>query len=245
MYNSNSSPTLTSVVFSGSAASDYGGGMANESNSSPTLTNVVFSGNTAFTGGGMHNSGGSPVLMDVTFSDNTASYGGGGMANDSNSSPTLTNATFSGNATDLYGGGILNWGGSLTLTNLTFSGNSAGDKGGGLFTWGSNATLTNLTFNGNAASNGGGLYSNGNAQVRNSIFWGNSGSELVNGGTLTIQDSVVQGGYTGGANIVTADPLLGAPATMAAAPRPFRPGQALRRLTPETPYCTSATTSAG
>ena len=89
MYNNNSSPTLTNVIFSGNKATTYGGGMYN-GYSNPTLTDVTFSGNTATTyGGGMYNDYSNPTLTDVTFSGNTATTSGGGMFNSSRS-PTLT-----------------------------------------------------------------------------------------------------------------------------------------------------------
>jgi LPXTG-site transpeptidase (sortase) family protein len=68
------------------------------SNSSPTLTNVTFSGNSAKFGGGMSNVDSSPTLTNVTFSGNSASYDGGGMFNLFNSSPTLTNVIMWGDS---------------------------------------------------------------------------------------------------------------------------------------------------
>ena len=178
--------TLDGVTISGgnadwSYSSYQGGGMYN-SGSSPALSNVVFSGNTAYSGGGMYNTSSSPTLSNVTFSGNTA-YAGGGMYNPS-SSPTLSNVTFSGNSAT-YGGAIYNYYGHPVLSNVTFSGNSA-TYGGGMF---------------NDSSH---------PQVRNSILWGDSGDEIRNNNaTPTVADSVVQGGYASGTNIITADPLLG------------------------------------
>ncbi len=123
MFNNESSPTLSHVVFSGNTASD-GGGMSN-ADSSPTLSHVTFSGNTATEkGGGMRNSQSSPTLSHVTFSKNTAKQLGGGMAN-SGSSPTLTNVTFSGNTAKELGGGMANSDSSPTTTNVEYSGNTA------------------------------------------------------------------------------------------------------------------------
>ena len=214
MLNSSSSPTLTHVIFSGNRADDGGGGMYN-SNSSPILTHVTFSGNAATRGGGVYNYDSSPILTHVTFSGNVATIGGG-MGNETYSSPKLTNVTFSSNTATDRGGGILNWASSLVLTNVTFSGNTA--------------------------SNGGGLYnggSPGSAQVRNSIFWANSGGEIVNIGTFTIQDSVVQGGYSGGTNIITADPLLGSLGDYGGSTKtlPLRPGSSAID-TGNATYCT-------
>jgi hypothetical protein len=184
--------TITAGHANGAYPDDSGGGMYNWNSSSPTLTNITFSGNSAhYGGGGMETWGGSnPTLTNVTFSGNSSDWVGGGMQNENTSSPTLMNVTFSGNSA-VYGGGISNYecGSSPMLTNVTFSGNSASQKGGGM--------------------------TNGwcNPQIRNTIFWGNtapSGAQIYNNSsTPSVSDSVVQGGYAGGTNIITADPLLG------------------------------------
>ena len=163
-----------------------GGGMVNEGPINLTLTNLTFSGNSANSGGGMYNNQSSPTLTNVTFSGNAASNGGG-MENN-RSSPTLTNVTFSGNTADNSGGGLYNYSSSNpTLTNVTFSGNTAGGWGGGM------------------ENNSSG------PEIRNTIFWGNTatsgGAQIY--GSATVSDSVVQGGYAGGTNILTADPKLG------------------------------------
>jgi hypothetical protein len=217
MFNRDSSPTLINVTFSGNTTG-YGGGMYNANNSNPILTNVTFSANTAnIYGGGMYNYSSSPTLTNVTFSGNSATGSsgmGGGITNES-SSPILTNVTFSGNSATTYGGGMTNEVSSPTLTNVTFSGNTA-TFGGGMVNYSSSPSLTNVTFSGNSAvSNGGGMdnVSSSNPQIRNTLFWGNtapSGAQIYNNsGTPVVSNSVVQGGYTGGTNIITTNPLLG------------------------------------
>ena len=169
-------------------------------------------------GGGMFNDSSSPTLTNVTFSGNSAEDSGGGMFNYDISNPTLTNVTFSGNsATD--GGGIMNNNSNPTLTNVTFSNNSASNGGGGMENYYSSPTLTNVTFSGNSAtSNGGGMYNyyqnSSNPIIRNTIFWGNtaaSGAQISNdsGNVPIVSSSVIQGGYTGGTHIITANPMLG------------------------------------
>jgi len=123
---------------------------------------------------------------------------GGGMNNDNGSSPTLTNVTFSGNSAS-YGGGMYNDGGGAEHAYL-------------------NPTLTNVTFSNNSASTSGGgmLNDDSNPWIRNTIFWGNTtttlGAQIYNDSDSTprVSDSVVEGGYAGGTNIITADPMLGA-----------------------------------
>ncbi len=198
-----------------------GGGMYNYNSSSPTLTNIIFSGNSTYTaGGGMINhSSSSPILTNVTFSSNSQTYGwgsngGGGMYNVFSSSPTLTNVTFSQNSA-YWGGGLFSQhSSSPTLTNVTFSQNSA-SIGGGMYTLGSNPVILNVTFDGNTAVSQGGALNidSGSAQIRNTIFWGNTaptGAQIWDdGSTPSVSDSVVQGGYPAGTNIITTDPLLG------------------------------------
>lgn len=199
MFNNESSPTLTALIFSGNAA-EYGGGMLNQW-SSPTLTDVAFEGNVAFTrGGGVYNYESSPTLANVTFSGNSASNSGGGVFNN-NSGPTLTNVifshnqaadgggmynyesspmltdiTFDGNIVANDGGGLYNYHSASPLMNITFSGNTAGNTGGGMYNgFDSNPTLTEVTFNGNTAFHGGGMFNYAsNPALTNVTFSGNS-----------------------------------------------------------------------
>ncbi|MFN8485160.1 MAG: choice-of-anchor Q domain-containing protein [Anaerolineae bacterium] len=187
MYNTNSSPTLSNLTFSGNYGS-FGGGM-NNTQSAPMLTNVVFSGNSAGDGGGMYNYVSSqPTLINVVFSGNSAQYTGGGMSS-------------------INANGV-----SPTLTNVIFSGNSAGQRGGGMLNGPTcNSTLTNVVFSGNSASLGGAIYNfQSSPTIRNSIAWGDSGGEIVPSGNAIVTYSIVQGGYTGTGNL-DADPLFVAP----------------------------------
>lgn len=204
---------LVNVIVSGNSAAINGGGM-HSADGSPTLTAVTFSGNRAASGGGLYNGiRNEPTLTRVTFGGNSATSQGGGMYNDPTSNSTLTAVTFHDN-TAASGGGIYNVANNLALTNGTFYGNSATAEGGAMNIRSSNPTLTNVTFSANSASSGGGIYAweFSNPQVRNSIFWGNAGGQIYKSAdsTVTVSDSVVQGGYAGGSNILVADPLLGA-----------------------------------
>ncbi|AAR34084.1 fibronectin type III domain-containing protein [Geobacter sulfurreducens] len=210
------SATLDGFTISGGNASGnlqdgYGGGMYNDYINSPAVANCIFTGNYASLGGAMFNLGSSPTVTNCSFSGNTASSYGGGMYN-TDANPVLTNCTFSNNLSYGYGGGMVN--GALsnpTLTNCTFSGNAANISGGGMYNTHGNPSVKNCTFSGNSAgTSGGGMYNANNSPVvRNSIFWGNSNGEISdNASTPTVSDTVVQGGYPGGSNIMTADPLL-------------------------------------
>lgn len=188
------------------------GGMYNNGSNNLTLSNLVISGNRAFFGAGMVNIGSSLILTDVIISDNLADFPGGGMLNE-NSSLVLNNVTLNGNSAG-GGGGMQNNSSNLTLINVTLSGNTAPlGSGGGMVNNASSLTLTNVTLNMNAASMGGGMYNanSSNPMVRNSIFWGNIGGEIANNNSIpAVSYSVIQGGYVGGINIITADPKLSA-----------------------------------
>lgn len=229
MYNYLGSPTVRNMIFSNNSAT-FGAGMYNYGEQFeytgkyfiPVITNVVFINNSAFEGGGMRNENySSPILTDVTFDGNSVTRGGGGMENFDYSSPVLNNVTFKNNIAGA-GGGMLNWvGNNPILTNVTFVNNAAiwnggGGIGGGMSNYQSSPSLTNVTFSGNSASNsGGGLHNDNNSNliVRNTILWGNTapdGAQVYNiTSAPVINDSVVEGGYAGGTNIVTTDPMLG------------------------------------
>lgn len=220
MYSSLGSPTVTNVIFNENNAI-FGGGMYNYGdqyvNHIPVIKNVIFSNNTAVEGGGMRNDNYStPLLTDVSFIGNEAPRTGGGMENVLQSNPTLVNVTFSGNsATGGVGGGMSNISSNPSLINVTFNNNSA-EWGGGMANGTSSPNIVNVTFSGNTAVvHGGGISneSNSNPVIQNTILWSNSspeGAQIYNesGSTATVEDSVVQGGYAGGTNIITADPKL-------------------------------------
>ncbi|GJM42655.1 MAG: hypothetical protein DHS20C20_29370 [Ardenticatenaceae bacterium] len=77
----------------------------------------------------------------------------------------------------------------------------------------SNPVIRNATFSGNDVSGSGSGMRNylcDEVEVWNSIFWGNTGSaQIINDdGTLLISNSIVQGGYAGGINILNVNPLF-------------------------------------
>jgi predicted outer membrane repeat protein len=216
MYNATSEPTLTNVTFSGNSAHWACGGGMHNTQSKPTLTKVIFKGNSANCGGGMYNTSSDPILVDILFDGNTAKNGGG--MHNASGAPSLLNVTFLGNSA-IQGGGIYDqYDDHSRLQNVTFSGNSAW-YGAGMLTSYASPTLINVTFSGNLASvSGGGMYndSGSHPQAGNTIFWGNAapgGSQIanVNGASAALSNSVVQGGYADGTNIISTDPLLGAP----------------------------------
>lgn len=231
-------PTITNVRFVNNY-SGRGGGLFSQ-RSSPVLTNVVFEGNQALaTGGGGANFQNltptdpyiNPILTNVSFINNTATGGGGMFLGTSTGS--LTNVTFSGNVANRRGGGLLLEFSSAVLTNVTFYNNTSNNNladpkgGGGVMILASSPVLNNVTFSGNTSTangvDGGAVRvakdpagpTVSNPVIRNAIFWGNNSTEITSDGTgsITINDSIVQGGCPSGAtcsNVLNANPLLGA-----------------------------------
>jgi hypothetical protein len=195
MANSASSPIISMTAYINNHAPDgeetAGGGMYNTSSSNPEMTDITFQNNTAYSGGGMKNdNNSSPTLQNVSFLGNEAAWDGGGLANDLNSSPILTNVSFNGNKAP-YGGGIANFNDSEpVIKHGTLAVNKAYIEGGGIFN------------------------SSSHPQIYNTVVWNNTvptGVQIYDdlSGSSTVSDSVIEGGYPGGTNIITANPLLG------------------------------------
>ena len=195
MFNHNSSPTITNIIFNGNTAED-GGGMANFGGS-PAVTNCTFSGNSVNSffgvarGGGMFNRFSTPTVTNCTFTGNTANLDGGGMFNFA-SNPVVAACIFIGNsATTGSGGGMTNKVNSTpTVIGCSFSVNSANVNGGGMFNFDSSPTVINSTFSGNTGFIGGGMtnFVGSSPMVTNCTFSGNS-ALFHGGGMFNLQSS--------------------------------------------------------
>jgi hypothetical protein len=99
----------------------------------------------------------------------------------------------------------------LQVINCTFSGNSTNSNGGGIGNL-SQIVLFNSSLTGNNGGNGGGLVGlpGSSAEIHNTILWGNQGVEigLQGDATANVSYSVIEGGYAGGINIITQNPLF-------------------------------------
>jgi len=164
-----------------------------------------------------------------TITVNAVSIGrgsGAGMRINS-SSPAISNCVFSANITGNNGGGLVCDGSSPAITNCVFSGNTANDGGAILNTNSSATEITNCTFSGNNATATAGAIRNGNSSsplISNCIIWGNLAAGIASaiynadaGSVPDVNYSLVQGGYTGTAN-VNADPLFVNPVAATLAP---------------------------
>lgn len=200
---------------------DRGAGVYNTGNPA-TFSNILFENNEAFTYcGGMCDLSSTGALTDIIFKGNTAKIYGGGLVNNS-STITLNRVSFIGNTAGQQGAGMYQTSGTSNLFNVLFSRNAVTTAGtyygGGMFVAGA-ANLTNVTFSNNTIAftnattfGGAGLYrSSGVLTVNNSIFWGNKRgggvSDQLNAG-ITLNQSIVQGGYATGTSVLIGDPLF-------------------------------------
>jgi len=175
------------------------GGSTNTTNDS-----IIANGNWVRTsrGAGWINVSGSPTLSNLIIKENRAANNNGGGVYNQAGSPKVVNTRICGNQA-IAGGGFYNLSGNPSLQNVLFNGNSA-NNGGGWFNGGGNPTLTNATFSGNNANTAAmaGAWQNGSgsgaASIRNSIFWGNDGEFLINGGNVVLNNCIVQNGMLGG-----------------------------------------------
>ncbi len=211
--------TITGGNANGSTPYNFGGGMYN-SGCNPTISKCTFTSNgSSASGGGMYNYGCAPVVSYSSFLGNSA-VDGGGIYNSNSSSTNVSGSFFSGNTASASGGGMFNTDSNPSVVNNTFVSNTA-VNGGGIYNYFSFPALNNCTFTGNtASSNGGGIYCQYNSAstpvftVKNCIFWNNGGAgkEIYKTSiTASVSYCVVQGGFTGGTNIITTDPLLYTP----------------------------------
>jgi hypothetical protein len=198
--------TLSKLTIRNGKASS-GGGINNSG--TLTLTNSTVSGNWApipcvhffvfceiragtASGGGIYNSGALTISNSIISGNHAGSY-------------------CNGNPCSAFGGGIYNRGTAMIIKNSTLTGNSAGTAcstsihcqvgvGGAFYTFGGTVTLNNSTVSGSSAyrcsgvcgGTGGAIVNgSGNLAMNNSTVSGNSAGGIFNGGTATLQNSIV------------------------------------------------------
>ncbi len=174
IFNSNQL-TLRNSEVSGNSADSIGGGIVNYSGDTLTVTNSLIAGNSANQGAGIYSIG-STTVTSSTIQGNNAENSGAGVAVWAGTAVFDQTTIYQNEAIQL-GAGIYNAFGVITVTNSTISDNSATDHVGIANVGSVEATILNSTiaYN-NVTSSSGSRY---------------GGIGNFNGGTLTIQNSIV------------------------------------------------------
>jgi hypothetical protein len=157
-----------------------------------------------------------PPTLDLTASrveSNVASYRGGGLLAIGGDITITSTTVVANSALAGDGGGIASYGAYLTLANALVVANTATTYGGGLSGQFLDLSITNSTVALNTGGGIGGHDIRDNSYVpggiQNSIFRENGGSAIdcSSCGSLTVEHSLVQGGWPGLGNL-DADPLF-------------------------------------
>lgn len=208
--------TIRECVFIGNESSGNNGGaiwVSGGANSVLYAYGCKFEGNKAQRlGGAIYLNGNGSKIDGCEFTGNVSrnnDKGGGAIYVDC-CSITCENSTFVGNIGN-NGGAVYTYFGTSTFSNSTFSGNVARSwNGDAVYNYVNSVTLLNCTIVGNNLEDGRNSAICGKTSVKNCIVWGNGryygykqldiSGEVIN--------SVVEGGYEGGTNIITENPLL-------------------------------------
>ncbi|HUT04157.1 MAG TPA: right-handed parallel beta-helix repeat-containing protein, partial [bacterium] len=170
------SPLIEDCTFTLNFAS-RGGGIQTD-NSYFDIKRCEFTNNDADSGAGVHSWGGSGNIVSCEFIDNSASWGGGISTNDC--LPTVKNCLFALNVALNTGGGMyVDNEAQPFISNCTFGFNSAGMSGGAIWCLGDSEVT-----------------------LENSILWANGREiDLDTGGSASVSNCCVYGGYPGDGNI--------------------------------------------
>ncbi len=206
-HNGNSPFSVSNSTFQNNTALGNGGAMVVASAlASLNVSNSTFTGNTAQDdGGAIVNNAIPATITNSLFQNNsvTSTVGnseGGAIQNGPTADQTtirlssfIGNSVTNTNNNNAHGGAISSDGANFTLANVTFSGNSAnetaaaaGNAQGGAVWSDDNATIHNVTFSGNSVSDTGTGAADG-------------GNIFQNAGTLTVANSILNGGMENGA----------------------------------------------
>ena len=148
------------------------------------------------------------VIFNSSITLNSAAEGGG-IYNNGNSSSyetKVSNCIISNNTSRGNGGGVYSYSryGRTIYTQCLIGNNASGSNGGGVYNYRANCWFVGCDVVRNSAVvNGGGIYSAYGCTMQNSIVWGNkvgaTDNQLAtgNGNYFTLENSAVQGGYSG------------------------------------------------
>jgi len=166
--------TISQANFDSNSAGQQGGGIFGTQTLS--ISSVAFSNNVASAshGGGVSSSG-TFTISDSNFTNNRAGGNGGGLKAESSSTIPVQECRFNGNIAALSGGGASLKASTVTLNITSWISNRAtGNNGGGAFVDG-NVNVQQNVFSGNTAgAAGGGLYATGNVVIDSTPFSSNT-----------------------------------------------------------------------
>ncbi|MFO0881574.1 MAG: choice-of-anchor Q domain-containing protein [Gemmataceae bacterium] len=197
--------TVSDTTLCSNTAVIQGGGIFADAGSRVTLADSTFSANSARSGGALMSFGSVVNVTAATFGGNTAYQGGAVYV--SNSTASFGNCSLAGNqvvGTEGFavGGAICSVSSTLTLTNSTLAENASTDLGGALYSQG-DADVRDTSFSTNTSREGGGIYVwSGNLTLAGGSLAGNTASQngggIYNTGVLTVRGTALTGNSAGG-----------------------------------------------
>ncbi len=165
-------------------------------NSTSLVKGFTISNGSAGSGGAVYcNNGSSPRFKGLIVTGNYGGSGGGFYVRE-NSNVSLENVVITGNTSSM-GGGLYVYNSSVKLRNVVIGNHSAVSIASAIYLTNSHIDIINCTIANNSANSQGAIYSVGSTinQVTNSIFWGNtptniafSGGGAVNSVTVSYSD---------------------------------------------------------
>ena len=191
--------TLKDCVITNSSASDLGGAIQLEQ-ATLNIDGCTVSNSTAeASGGGIYSLKSVVSIKNSTISGNTGAPGGGLWLEEG--SLEVEKVNFVSNISQGSGGGIHLSKTDTTLIDVTISGNSASSSGGGLYQSQTTTTIEASSVSSNSSNSyGGGISSGGSLTVENSIIQNNavtgacclnSGGGISAGGVLVVRNSSI------------------------------------------------------
>lgn len=163
-----------------------GGALKLNGNLSSSITDSLIVGNVSTSrGGAVEALGGGTLTISNSFFSNNSSPNDGGAIYSENKRLVISGSTFDGNVSNGNAGAILGTSTTLDIRNSTFSANHAANEGGAIFSSPA-TTLNNVSFIENVAD------SNGDGN-------GRGGAIFVQGGTLSVANTLMVGNRDRGA----------------------------------------------
>ena len=203
--------TIQGTTITNNSAESYGAGIYNYSKAVLTIKDgTTISGNQAMFGGGVLNQG-SITMTGGVISENTASEDGAGIYNYIKGEFTMSGGSITGNTSTGNGGGIYNnspdsGDNGINVTGGTIARNKAAE-GGGIYNFSGTTIIAGGNVGENMANgNGGGIYNKATLSFKSGsiqgniasdgggVYNGDGGSALMNGGTITQNKALYNGG---------------------------------------------------